>query len=88
MNKLSDFVELNGGKYGVNCRINRINEICLYFSYARYIKGRQMIRISGDKRKTSGWYKFKFDSDRKAINRAAGWSDKKDVYYLENPQIK
>lgn len=72
-------------------RIKSINTNCQYIKFARYIVGRLMRlrqKTSGIQGSMTGWYEFVHDDDRKALNQAAGWSDAKNLYLLENPKVK
>lgn len=72
-------------------RIKSINSNCQYIKFARYIVGRLMRLTSKTGAlpgSTTGWYEFVHDEDRKALNNAAGWSDSKNLYLLENPKLK
>lgn len=45
--------------------------------------------MSCEKSKIGYWYcEFIFDEDRRALNEAAGWSNNKNVYLLDNVQFK
>lgn len=72
-------------------RIKSINSNCQYIKFARYIVGRLMrltTKTGALPGSTTGWYEFVHDEDRKALNKAAGWSDAKNLYLLENPKLK
>ncbi len=71
-------------------RIIKINPICQYAKFSRYLVGKLMrlVKKDGIWDSTTGWYEFIREEDRKALNDAAGWSDKKREYYLENPTAK
>lgn len=71
-------------------RIIKINPICQYAQYSRYLVGKLMrlVKKDGIWDSTTGWYEFIRDEDRRALNDAAGWSDNKREYYLENPTTK
>lgn len=70
-------------------RIAEINEGCQYAKFARFLVGKAVKCVeSKGEHTTSGWYKFIFDDDRKALNRAAGWSDNKKIYLLERPKLR
>lgn len=60
-----------------------------YSKYARYIVGK-LVRLK-EKSNVGGnsWYcEFVHDDDRKALNTAAGWSDKKREYLFEGLKFK
>lgn len=68
-------------------RIKQINPRCEYARYARLFVGRKVEKVKGHPETTTGWYRFIFDDDRKAVNKAAGWSDFKTEYLLEKPEL-
>lgn len=68
-------------------RIKQINPGCQYAKFARFIVGRKVEKIRGNPDSSTGWYKFIFDDDRKALNKEAGWSDFKTEYLFEKPTI-
>jgi hypothetical protein len=71
-------------------RISKINPACQYAKFSRFFVGK-LVRLAekaGTGDSTTGWYEFIRDEDRKAINDAAGWSDNKRQYFLENPKLK
>ena len=72
------------------CRISSINPNCQYAKYAKYFLGKlvKLVNKTGIGDSTTGWYEFVFDEDRKALNEAAGWSDRKNRYLLERPKMK
>lgn len=72
------------------CRISSINPNCQYAKYARFFLGKlvKLVNKTGIGDSTTGWYEFVFDEDRKALNEAAGWSDRKNRYLLERPKLK
>lgn len=72
------------------CRISSINPNCQYAKYAKFFLGKlvKMVNKTGIGDSTTGWYEFVFDEDRKALNEAAGWSDRKNRYLLERPKLK
>lgn len=69
-------------------RIIKINHNCMYAKEARFFVGK-LVKLIEDKGEgnTSGWYSFVFDSDRRAINEAMGWTAK-DRYLLTKPVFK
>ena len=79
----------NSDKITTHSRVARINEICEYAKFARFFIGRlvELVEPKGENT-TTGWYSFVHDSDRKALNEAAGWSDNKRRYLLERPKFK
>ena len=72
------------------CRISTINPGCQYAKFAKYFIGKlvKLVNKTGIGDSTTGWYEFVFDEDRKALNEAAGWSDRKNRYLLERPKLK
>jgi len=68
-------------------RVKSISPRCEYARYARFFVGRKVEKVRGNPDTSTGWYRFIFDDDRKAINKAAGWSDLKTEYLLEKPVI-
>lgn len=72
------------------CRISSINPNCQYAKYAKFFLGKlvKLVNKTGIGDSTTGWYEFVFDEDRKALNEAAGWSDRKNRYLLERPKLK
>ena len=72
------------------CRISSINPNCQYAKYAKFFIGKlvKLVNKTGVGDSTTGWYEFLFDEDRKALNEAAGWSDRKNRYLLERPKLK
>lgn len=76
-------------KINQDLRIIHISENCSYAKYSRFIVGK-LVRLVEPKgnNTTSGWYEFVFDDDRRALNSAAGWSDRKTNYLFERPKFK
>ena len=74
----------------IPCRISSINPGCQYAKFAKYFIGKlvKLVNKTGIGDSTTGWYEFVFDEDRKALNEAAGWSDRKNRYLLERPKLK
>lgn len=72
------------------CRISNLNPGCQYAKFAKYFIGKlvKLVNKTGIGDSTTGWYEFVFDEDRKALNEAAGWSDRKNRYLLERPKLK
>jgi len=69
-------------------KIKQVNPSCEYAKFARLIIGRavELVERKGSTPESkTGWYRFKNDIDRKALNREAGWSDNKNIYYFHNP---
>lgn len=86
MKRISELLDRNVRQ---ECRIHKLSDVCEYRRYARYFVNRSMIKIKSDPTKpTTGWYKFKFEKDRKALINQTGWGEHKDVYFLQNPQLK
>lgn len=69
-------------------RIEQLAINCEYQKYSKFFKNKYMIRVSSVVGKTTGYYKFVNISDQIALNKAAGWSDKKNMYRLEKPILK
>lgn len=70
-------------------RIAELSENCEYAKFAKLIVNRKVKLISRESEKSStGYYEFCYDSDRKALNSAAGWSDKKTKYLFTRPKFK
>lgn len=66
-------------------RVLSINERCEYYKFKKHIVGR-LVRIVENA--TSGvWVEFVNDEDRRSLNNAAGWSDKKCLYLLTGPKF-
>lgn len=84
----SDFKIKNKNKTNHIIRIDKLHDDCYYFKFSRYILKKAMIKVEGNNYSTTGYYKFAYDEDRKKLNSAAGWSDRKDKYKLEKPTIK
>ena len=76
-------------KINQDLRIIHISENCSYAKYSRFIVGK-LVRLVEPKEgnTTSGWYEFVFDDDRRALNSAAGWSNRKTTYLFERPKFK
>lgn len=69
-------------------RIIYINERGEYARFAKYIVGK-LVRLKRKSAFGNSWYcEFIFDDDRKALNRAAGWSDKKTEYLFDGLKFK
>lgn len=72
---------------GAERRVIQISEKGDYAKYHRCIVGKlvRLIRKSIH----GGWYcEFVFDDDRKALNQAAGWSDRKKEYLFDGLKFK
>ena len=68
-------------------RVVHINENCSYSKYARFIVGK-LVRLKSQS-SFGGWIcEFVFDEDRKALNRAAEWSDNKKEYLFDGVKFK
>ena len=70
---------------------NRIIELgrnCSYLQHSRFFIGKLVVLVESSGSGSSGWYRFVYDEDRKALNKAAGWSDSKEKYLLFNPKFK
>ena len=72
------------------CRIASINPNCQYARFAKFFVGKLVKRVMKTRigESTTGWYEFVHDEDRKTLNEAAGWSDRKNRYLLERPKLK
>lgn len=69
-------------------RIIQINENGEYSRYAKFIVGK-LVKLVRPSLYGKSWYcEFVFDEDRKALNRAAGWSDKKKEYLFDGLKFK
>ena len=66
-------------------RVLAINERCEYYKFKKHIVGR-LVRII-ENAKSGVWVEFVNDEDRKNLNNAAGWSDKKCLYLLTSPKF-
>lgn len=72
-------------------RIRHIAPGNWYAKYARLFVGRLMVfrcQDEDDKGSTTGWYEFRDEKDRKAVNDSCGWSDGKRRYLLESPEVR
>lgn len=72
-------------------RISRLSPKCEYIRYERFFSGKQVKKTAdsvSDRAEGSGWYQFIHEEDRLALNRAAGYSDKKRLYLLHKPVLK
>lgn len=72
-------------------RIKSLSPKCEYIRFERFFLGRQVQKIAesaSDKAEGSGWYQFVFEEDSSALNKAAGYSDKKRLYLLHKPIFK
>lgn len=69
-------------------RIIQINERGDYAKFSKYIVGK-LVRLKRKSMFGNSWYcEFIFDDDRKALNRAAGWSDNKKEYLFDGLKFK
>lgn len=76
-------------KINAERRIIHISETSAYAKFARYIVGK-LVRLK-EKANLGGnsWYcEFVHDDDRKALNTAAGWSDRKTTYLFDGVKFK
>lgn len=76
-------------KINAERRIIHISETSGYTKFARYIVGK-LVRLK-EKANVGGnsWYcEFVHDDDRKALNTAAGWSDRKTTYLFDGVKFK
>lgn len=68
-------------------RITKISANSEYYKYRNLLISKSVRLI--EKAKIGYWYcEFIFDEDRRALNEAAGWSNNKNVYLLDNVQFK
>lgn len=69
-------------------RIIQIKENGEYSKYARFIVGK-LVKLKRKSMFGNSWYcEFVFEEDRKALNRAAGWSDNKKEYLFDGLKFK
>lgn len=66
-------------------RVLSISEYSAYAKYKRYIVGK-LVRIV-DKGEYGNWVRFVNESDAKALNCIAGWSDAKRDYLLDGAKF-
>lgn len=70
-------------------RISQLGERCEYREFARFLLGKAVELVEPHSNGgTTGWYRFVFDDDRLALNKAAGWSNAKEKYLLTAPKFK
>lgn len=70
-------------------RVASIEEKSAYSKYARYIVGRLVRIIEKANFGSNSWHcEFVYDDDRKALNAAAGWSDRKRQYLFDGVKFK
>ena len=68
-------------------RVVDLNETSVYAKYRRYVVGR-LVRICSNYIFGYGyWVEFVHDSDRQALNNAAGWSNNKREYLLDGAKF-
>lgn len=68
-------------------RIAFVNENSGYYKYRNLILGKQVRLIR--EASVGGWFcNFVFDEDRRALNRAADWSERKEEYLLDGVKFK
>ena len=68
-------------------RITKISANSEYYKYRNLLISKSVRLV--EKSKTGFWYcEFIFDEDRRALNEAAGWSNNKNLYLLDNVQFK
>ena len=68
-------------------RIESLGSNCDYLRDARFFIGKSMVKVEDGITPRSGWYSFEFDSDREALNKKNGWTNK-DRYLLHNPKFR
>lgn len=68
-------------------RVAQIFETSAYAKYARFFVGK-LVRILRPGSFGGYFVEFVFDEDRKALNRAAEWSDNKTEYLLDGVKFK
>ena len=73
---------------GKNVRIISLPITSSYKGMSRYIENKLMRLKERTGLGTTGWYEFVYDDDRIRLNEAAGWSDNKKRYLLENPKLR
>ncbi len=66
-------------------RVVSISDSCEYFRYKRYFVGK-LVRLV-DVCLGGTWVEFVNDTNRLALNRAAGWSDNKRKYLLQGAKF-
>lgn len=71
-----------------NFRIISLPQSSSYKYLSRYIENRLMRLSERTGIGTTGWYEFVYEDDRIRLNDAAGWSDAKRRYLLENPKLR
>lgn len=71
-----------------NVRIISLPQTSSYKHLSIYIENKLMRLQERTGIGTTGWYCFVYDDDRIRLNDAAGWSDNKNRYLLENPKIR
>lgn len=70
-------------------RIASVQESSSYNKYYRYIIGKLVRLIERSNMSANSWYcEFIYDDDRKALNKAAGWSDNKRKYLFDGVKFK
>lgn len=68
-------------------RIQLVGEHSSYYKLRSYLVGK-LVRLV-EQTSIGAWYcEFVYDEDRKALNRAAGWSDNKDRYLLDSVRFR
>jgi len=73
---------------GAERRIIHINENGQYSKFAKLIVGK-LVKLVRKSEFGNSWYcEFVFDDDRKALNRAANWSDRKKEYLFDGLKFK
>lgn len=71
-------------KITARCRIIHISDTSCYARFSQYIVGKLVVLKERASIGHSSWYcEFVYDRDRKALNAAAGWSDRKNTYLLD-----
>lgn len=76
-------------KINAERRIIHISETSGYAKFARFIVGKLVRLKSKSTIGGNSWNcEFVFDDDRKALNNAAGWSDRKKEYLFDGVKFK
>lgn len=69
-------------KKGNERRVLEIYDGCYYAKYRKFFIGKLVRVLSGN------WVEFVYDSDRRKMNEAAGWSDVKNKYLLDGVKFE
>lgn len=63
-------------------RIREVSPQSSYYPYRRLLLGK-LVKPAANTM-LGNWFTFVYDNDRKALNKAAGWSDMKEQYMFDN----